>query len=290
MADIATISTAIAEALAAALCPDGSSASSCTGRPVIIRRGGLTQADLGNALHTLQAGCDFISIADTPESWTRLDEPLGRPWRMDGTQAATVSIGIANGTVTLSLVPGTVPGGVVGLRLQGLLGITGSACCLYSAQPDDTAASIAASLAAMVPGAVVQAGAITLPASVTAQAINAGTATARCVARRQQQMFVLTVWSASPAARDALGQAMADALALTDWLVDADGSAFRIEARVASNDDTAMNRGIFARPARYLVTFDTDLTRSVPLMLAGGIGAESGLIAGDVLLGAPAVS
>ncbi|WNM08210.1 hypothetical protein RI056_15135 [Komagataeibacter nataicola] len=158
----------------------------------------------------------------------------------------------------------------------------------YRAQPGDTAASIAASLAAMLPGATVQGADITLPACVTAQAINAGMATARCVARRQQQMFVLTTWSASPAARDALGQAMADALALTDWLVDANGSTFRIEARGAGNDDTAMNRGIFARPAHYLVTFDTDLTQSVPLMLAGGIGVESGLIAGDVLLDAPA--
>ncbi|CAM2810391.1 hypothetical protein CFR75_08680 [Komagataeibacter xylinus] len=290
MADIATISTAIADALAAALCPDGSSASSCTGRPVIIRRGGLTQADLGNALHTLQEGCDFISIADTPESWTRLDEPLGRPWQMDSTQAATISINITGGTATLSLVPDTVPGGVVGLRIQGLAGIVGSGCCLYRAQSGDTVASIAASLAAMVSGAVAQEGAITLPAGITAQAINAATATARCVARRQQQMFMLTAWSASPAARDALGQALADALALTDWLVDANGSAFRIEARVASNDDTAMNRGIFARPAHYLVTFDTDLTQSVPLMLAGGIAAAGGVVAGDVLLGAPAES
>ena len=142
----------------------------------------------------------------------------------------------------------------------------------------------------MVPGSVAQEGNITLPTSVTAQAINAGTATARCVARRQQQMFVLTAWSASPAARDALGQAMADALALTDWLVDANSSTFRIEAREASNDDTAMNRGIFARPAHYLVTFDTDLTRSMPLMLAGVIGGAEGLIAGDVLLGVPAAS
>ncbi|MGS0646896.1 hypothetical protein ACU81Q_04600 [Komagataeibacter melomenusus] len=286
MADIATISTAIARALAAALCPDGSSASSCTGRPVIIRRGDLTQADLRNALHTLHEGCDFISIADMPESWTRLDEPLGRPWRMDSTQAATVSISITGGTATLGLVPDAVPGGIVGLRVQGLAGITGSGCCLHGAQPGDTAASIAAGLAAMVPGAVAQEGTITLPAGVTAQAINAGTATARCVARRQEQMFVLTAWSASPAARDALGQAMADALALTDWLVDANGSTFRIEARVARNDDTAMNRGIFARPAQYLVTFDTDLTRPVPFMLAGGIGTAEGVVAGDVLLGA----
>ncbi|GBQ46071.1 hypothetical protein ACM0P6_02110 [Komagataeibacter sucrofermentans] len=290
MADIATISTAIAGALTAALCPEGRSASSCTGRPVIIRRGGLTQADLGNALHTLHEGCDFITIADTPESWSRLDEPLGRPWRMENTQAATVSISIANGTVTLGLAPDTVPSGTVGLRVQGLAGITGAGCCLHRAQSGDTAASIAARLAAMVPGAVAQEGNITLPTSVTAQAINAGTATARCVARRQQQMFVLTAWSASPVARDALGQAMADALALTDWLVDANSSTFRIEAREASNDDTAMNRGIFARPAHYLVTFDTDLTRSMPLMLAGGIGGADGLIAGDVLLGAPAAS
>ncbi|ATU72914.1 hypothetical protein SXCC_02552 [Gluconacetobacter sp. SXCC-1] len=287
MADIATISTAIATALAAALCPDGTASGAVTGRPLIIRRGELTQADQGNAAHTLQQGCDFIGITDLPESWTRLDEPLGRPWRLDSQTPATTSISVSGTTATVSVAGGAVPSGTVGLRVGGLPGVTGTACGLHVAVAGDTAASIAATLAASLPGATAVGASLTVPAGCIVQAINAGTQTARCVARRQSQMFVITAWSALPEARDVLGQAISDALALADWLTDARGSTFRIEARATTNDDTAMNRGLFSRPARYLVTFDTDLTRATPAMLAGGIGMGAGMVAGDVLLSPP---
>lgn len=285
MADIATISTAIASVLAAAICPDGTTGSAVTGRPVIIRRGGLTQADLGGMVRTVQQGCDFIGIADVPDSWARLDEPLGRPWRMDTARAPTATIGATGATAVVTLTPGVAPCGTLGLRVTGLPGYGGAACVLHVATADDTADSIAAALAAPLPGAVATGGAITIPGAASVQALNAGVVTTRCIARRQEQMFIITTWSATPAARDALGQAASDALALNDWLTDADGSTFRIEARAASNDDTAMNRGLFSRPAHYLVTFDTDLTRPAPVMLAGGIGLPGGAIEGDVLLG-----
>ncbi|MCE2563655.1 hypothetical protein [Komagataeibacter sp. FNDCF1] len=284
MADIATISTAIATALATTLCPDGTASGAITGRPLIIRRGGLTQADLGNAAHTLQQGCDFIGVADLPESWTRLDEPLGRPWRPDSQTPATATISVTGTTATVSVASGTTPSGTVGLRVGGLAGMAGTACSLHVAVAGDTASGIAALLAVGLPGALVTGTSLILPAGTTVQAINADTRAARCVARRQQQMFVITAWSALPEARDILGQAISDALALTDWLTDAHGSTFRMEARATSNDDTAMNRGLFSRPARYLVTFDTDLTHTTPVMLAGGVGIGPAVVAGDVLL------
>ena len=287
MADIATISTAIATALAAALCPNGTASGAVTGRPLIIRRGGLTQADLGNAARTLQQGTDFIGIADLPESWARLDEPLGRPWQAGSQAPATTSVSVTGTTATVSVASGAVPSGTVGLRVGGLPGVNGTACSLHVAVPGDTAAGIATMLAASLPDAVTAGASLTLPAGCTVQPINAGTHEARCVARRQQQVFVITAWSALPEARDVLGQAISDALALTDWLTDAQGSTFRIEARATTNDDTAMNRGLFSRPARYLVTFDTDLTRAAPAMLAGGIGMGAGVVAGDVLLSPP---
>ncbi|GAO00433.1 hypothetical protein Gxy13693_048_003 [Komagataeibacter xylinus NBRC 13693] len=288
MADISTISTTIAAALASALCPDGTAQAAATGRPLVIRRGNLTQADLGDAARTLQQGCDFITIADSAESWVRVDEPLGRPWRMDTTQPATVHMAISGDTATVTVDAGATPGGTVGLRVTGLPGVAGDACSLHVATAGDTAATIAAVIAAALPGAVASGADITLPAMTTVQAINAGTLAARCVARRQQQVFIITAWAATPAARDALGCAIADALALTDWLTDENGSTFRIEARATTNDDTAMNRGVFSRPARFLVTYDTDLTRVVPAMLAGGTGIGPDVVRGDVLVGTPA--
>ncbi|WP_182356690.1 hypothetical protein [Komagataeibacter europaeus] len=284
MADISTISTTIAAALAAALCPDGTASGAVTGRPLVIRRGALTQADLGEAARTLQQGCDFITIADLAESWARVDEPLGRPWRMDAAMPATVHMAVSGITATVTVDAGATPSGTVGLRARGLPGVTGDACSLHVATATDTAATIAAAIAAAMPGATCSGAGITLPATAVARAINAGTLSARCVARRQQQVFVITAWSATPAGRDALGCALADALALTDWLTDEGGSTFRIEARATTNDDTAMNRGIFSRPARFLVTYDTDLTRVVPAMLAGGTGIGPDVTRGDVLL------
>ncbi|MCE2574381.1 hypothetical protein [Komagataeibacter sp. FNDCR2] len=287
MADISTISTAIATALATALCPDGTPGSACTGRPLVIRRGGLTQADLAGVANTLQNGCDFIGIMDEATSWARVDEPLGRPWRFAGIRPASLTISAQASTATVTLAPDVAPTGTVGLVVSGLAGITGNACTMHVAAMGDTAQSVAAALAAPLPGAVVDGPVITIPDARDMQAINADVVTARCIARRQQQMFVLTAWSATPAGRDALGCALSDALALTDWMTDADGSTFRIEARAAFNDDTAMNRGMFSRPAHFLVTYDTELTRPAPVMLAGGIGLPGGLVTGDLLLGAP---
>lgn len=292
MADISTISTAIATALATALCPDGTPGSACTGRPLVISRGGLTQAGLAGVGATLQQGCDFISIMDDAASWARVDEPLGRPWRFAGMQPATLGIttqdSTAGSTATVTLLPGAAPMGTVGLVMSGPAGV--AACGLHVAAADDTAASVAAALAAQLPGAVADGARITLPGACVARAINADVVQARCIARRQQQMFVLTAWSATPAGRDALGRAMEDALALSDWLTDAGGSTFRIEARAAFNDDTAMNRGIFARPAHFLVTYDTELTRPAPVMLAGGVGLPGGVLAGTPPPGAGSAS
>ncbi|GCE82502.1 hypothetical protein [Komagataeibacter diospyri] len=288
MADISTISTTIAAALATVLCPDGTASGAITGRPLIIRRGGLTQADLGAAVRTLQQGCDFITIADLAESWARVDEPLGRPWRMDATAPATVHMTVSGATATVTVDVGTIPCGTVGLRAHGLPGIMGDACSLHVATATDTAATIAATIASALPGATASGACIMLPATAVAHPINAGTLRARCVARRQQQVFVITAWSATPAARDVMGCAISDALALTDWLTDENGSTFRIEARATTNDDTAMNRGIFSRSARFLVTYDSDLTRVVPAMLAGGTGIGHDVMHGDVLMNDPA--
>ena len=191
---------------------------------------------------------------------------------------------VTGATATVTVDGGATPSGTVGLRVGGLPGIAGDACSLHVATATDTAGSIATAIAAALPGATTSGASITLPATTTVQAINAGTLGARCVARRQQQVFVITAWSATPAARDTLGRAIADALALTDWLTDENGSTFRIEARATTNDDTAMNRGMFSRPARFLVTYDTDLTRVVPAMLAGGTGIGPDVTRGDVLL------
>ncbi|GBQ07627.1 hypothetical protein AA11826_2248 [Komagataeibacter oboediens DSM 11826] len=299
MADIVSIARAIVEKMAAIVYPNGKGAPSVTGRPTKIFRGWLTQADYAGADCTLNRGVDFITVMDLQGGWRRIDEPLGRPWRQDGSPIpATVSVvtsysgvpirstetgqeritqsGLDRGVILsdqsaiIALEEGQTPSGIVGLRIRsGGSVIPDRAIAAYAVQATDTADTIAQALATQIPNASAAGSVITVPDAVTLEAAVGGYSPAVRTARRQQQLFQVTVWSASTKARDAMGTAIENGMAFIDWLTDANGSTFQIEARGDWNNDAAQNSGIFMRPFRFVCTYDTDARENMAQMLFG---------------------
>ncbi|MDT8871602.1 hypothetical protein RAA17_12225 [Komagataeibacter rhaeticus] len=187
---------------------------------------------------------------------------------------------------TVAIQDGANPTGIVGLRIRSdSTTIADRSVAANAVQDTDTATTIAAALAAQIPGATVSGSTITVPGATTLDGATGGYATAVRTARRQQQLFQVTIWSASPAARDALGTAIENGMAFIDWLTDANGSTFQIEARGDWNNDAAQNSGIFMRPFRFICTYDTDARENMAQMLFGteafSLPGDSTITAGD---------
>lgn len=270
MADVVSISRAIVAQMEAIVYPNGKGKPSVTGRPIKIRRGWITEADYSGAACTLGNGVDFITVTDLQGGWRRIDEPLGRPWRQEATIPVTVSITTEGNTATVVLQADATPAGIVGLRIRSdSAAIPDRAVAAYAVQATDTSDTIAAALATQIPGATSSGLTITVPGATDLSGAAGGYAPAVRTARRQQQLFQITVWSASPNARDALGTAVENGMAFIDWLTDASGSTFQIEARGDWNNDAAQNSGIFMRPFRFICTYDTDARENMAQMLFG---------------------
>ncbi|PYD63560.1 hypothetical protein [Gluconacetobacter entanii] len=270
MADIVSISRAIVSQMEVIAYPSGKANPSVTGRPTKIFRGWITQADYTGADCALGNGVDFITVMDLKGGWRRIDEPLGRPWRQEVTIPATVSITTEGNTATVTLQANATPSGIVGLRIRSNgTTIPDRSVAAYAVQATDTATTIAAALAAQIPGATSSGATIAVPGATDLSGAAGGYAPAVRVARRQQQLFQVTVWSASTKARDALGTAIDNGMAFIDWLTDANGSTFQIESRGNWNNDAAQNSGIFMRPFRFIATYDTDLRENMAQMLFG---------------------
>ena len=270
MADIVSVSRAIVAQMAAIVYPNGKGVASVTGRPTKIFRGWITQGDYEGADCSLRRGVDFVTVVDLQGGWRRIDEPLGRPWKQGETIPATVGIDVAEVMAAVSIQPDTVPSGIVGLRIRSNGNvIEDRAVAAYAVQATDTEATIAAALAAQIPGATASGASVAVPEAVAMEGAVAGYSNAVRVARRQQQLFQVTIWSASPDARDALGTALNNGMAFIDFLTDANGSTFQIETRGDWNNDAAQNNGIYMRPCRYVATYDTDAQAVMAQMLFG---------------------
>ncbi|QOF94210.1 hypothetical protein IFJ82_09620 [Novacetimonas hansenii] len=270
MADIVSISHAIVAQMAAIAYPNGKGNPSVTGRPTKIFRGWITQADYTGADCALGNGVDFITVMDLQAGWRRIDEPLGRPWRQEDTIPSTVSVTTMGTTATITLQDDATPSGIVGLHIQSDgTTIPGRAVAAYAVQATDTVDTIASALAAQIPGSTSSGATVSVPDASSLTGATGGYSSAVRTARRQQQLFQVTVWSATPNARDALGTAIENGMAFIDWLTDANGSTFQIEARGDWNNDAAQNSGIFMRPFRFIATYDTDVRENMAQMLFG---------------------
>ncbi|BBC81284.1 putative phage protein [Acetobacter orientalis] len=273
MADIVSVSHALVAQMAAIVYPDGKGRPSITGRPTKIFRGWITQADYEGADCTLRRGVDFVTVIDLQGGWRRIDEPLGRPWKQGETIPSTVNLAVKGTTATVTVQVDATPAGIVGLRIRSnSAAIEDRAVAAYAVQATDTASTIAAALAAQIPNATANGATVSVPDATTIEAAVAGYSSAVRIARRQQQLFQVTIWSSSPDARDALGTALNDGMAFIDFLTDANGSTFQIECRGDWNSDTAQNNGIYMRPCRYIATYDTDVQAVMAQMLFHSAG------------------
>jgi hypothetical protein len=275
MADLSTVESALVSLIGLALFPastyqsGAATTSPVTGFPVKLYRGWPEQASLSADLLAGTAHCSVFPESGMTRNTTRFPHTT---YQVPGV-APTVTAAVALLTVVLG---GTITAGnVVGVQWGPVeAGMTAA----YIVQGGDTLASVAASLAALIPGASSTGGVITLSSALYLNAVTMNPQPTVTEVRRQDQGLRVSCWCPTPAARDALAGTVDSALAS---LKDRNGNTTRFFAVTANEDGWLRYRSTYSNdmPARdrvwrrdlcYLVEYPTTWLELDPVMLFGG--------------------
>lgn len=234
MIDLADVSAALVNALAAAAYPNGTGAASITGGAIRVFPGWPMPQQL-NA--DMSAGVSYVSVY--PQSIERNTSPLGGDWAVVALNAATLSASVAGKAVTLA--------GTVSTPQNVAIAVNGKPYS-YGVQAGDSLASIASSLAALISvdvpasasGAVVNVpSAISLKASIGVAGIAAREA------KRQAKQFQIGIWSGKPTDRDTITAVCGLAIAKAPRLALPYGYAAHLTYKGSKQDDSEQLAGIY---------------------------------------------
>lgn len=256
MADQINVENALVALIAQALYPNGTAQESVAGVPCIVYAGWPTASRLDA---DLIAGKTHISVF--PTAIERNTTRYSRDWEQLTVNAATLTLTVAGQTVTI--------GGVIPepFYAHNMLLLVGGKHYAYAVQATDTLASIATALAALLAvdlaGTASNGAIITLPDTAAIEAARVGTTgTAIREIRRQERVFQISVWSDTPAHRDAVIQPVDIALADTQFLTLADGTAARLIYRNSPVTDNNQKAKLYRRDLMYSVEYATTQTAS----------------------------
>jgi hypothetical protein len=271
MADISDVEVALASAVGAALYPGGTGQATAGGYPCRIARGEPNAEALNSDLNAGIINVTIRAIGKMARNTTRYfnDAQLGA-----AQPPVPLAVSMAGCVATFSGAGGA--GAVAGVYASG-------AAYSHATVAGDTPASVAAALAALVPGATASGASLTLPATGgTPLAAVYGNAQVITELRRQEQGFAVMVSAHTPDARSAVAGVLDAALAAVDFLALADGSAGRLRYRSTEIDDVPSRANMWKRTLTYTVEFGTTATQTVTQAAFGVLtvgGTSAGVIA-----------
>lgn len=254
MADITDVEQALVSLIAQTLYPNGTAQPSVPGIDCIVYAGWPTASRLDA---DLIAGKAHVSVFPTATERNTTRYP--KEWQTQAVNAATLTLTIAGQTVTVG---GAMP---APFTAHNLAILAGGKNYSYAVQASDTLASIATALAALLavdfPGTTSSGAVITCSNSVHLQAAKVGTTgTSIRELRRQERVFQITVWADTPAHRDAAVGPVDVALADTQFLSMADGTAARLIYKGSPITDNNQKAKLYRRDLMYTVEYATTQT------------------------------
>src|SRR5581483_1954692 len=210
MADLADVETALKSAVLGLVYPNGTSSPSAivvdsTPVPTKIGRGWPLKTTLQS---DLAAGVANISIFNQPgmdRNTTRFEQD----WETLIPATTTLTTSIAGQMVTF--------GGTVAVP-QNIGVVVGKAGYAYAVQANDTLTTIAANIAALIPGASSTGPALTVPGTQGVIVNVGGVATLYQVVATIQKPIQITLWCPTPEGRDAAAKLIAPPLSALKFL------------------------------------------------------------------------
>lgn len=256
MADISHVENALVSLIAQTLYPNGTSQPSAAGIDCIVYAGWPTASRLDA---DLIAGKTHVTVYPTATERNTTRYP--KEWETQSVNAATLTLTISGQTVTVG---GAMP---VPFSVHNLAILANDKNYVYAVQATDTLTSIATELAALLavdfPSTTSAVAVITCPVACHLDAAKVGTTgTSIREVRRQERVFQITVWSDTPAHRDAVIQPVDVALAATQFLNLADGTAARLIYKGSPITDNNQKAKLYRRDLMYTVEYATTQTQT----------------------------
>lgn len=256
MADFSDVQSALVALAVQAVYPNGTGQASVTGQGVSVARGWPNPQQLDA---DLKVGKCTVTVYPRPEETNTTRFP--RDWQTLVVNAATLTLTAVGQVVTVG---GTVP--PTG-NPHNLVVIVNGLPYVYAVQTSDTLTGIATALAALiavnVPGTTNTGPVITLPNSARLTATRVGLqGTAIREIRRQSRLFQVSIWADTPAHRITVASAVDIAMASTQFLTLADGSAARLIYKNSRDHDEYQKDRLYRRDLFYSVEFATTQTET----------------------------
>ncbi|MGY0484306.1 hypothetical protein HUK83_04375 [Endobacter medicaginis] len=177
-------------------------------------------------------------------------------WQQLSSATPTLTITTDGNTITV--------GGSAGIA-QNIGAVIEGERYVYAATPTDTAASAAAGLAALIPGASVAGAVITVPG--VQQVAVAAFGTVSSEVRREWQEIQVIIWAPTPDVRDAVSGVLDLALAQIPWLQLSDGTTARLLYRGQRTDDLPQKAALWRRDLNYGVEFGVSAQQKAAEMM-----------------------
>lgn len=254
MADLVDVSNALVSLISATLYPTGTGNPAVTGVPTIVYPGWPTASRLDADLLALSTGGGKIHVSVFPSKMERNTTRYMRQWQPVTAPVTTLTLTVNGQQITV--------GGTVSTPQNAML-MVGYQPYVYAVQGGDTLTSIAVALKSLIAGAINVGPVITLPNALNLTAARVGaTGTAIKEIRRQERVFMITVWADTPAHRDVTAQAIDIVLADTEFLTFPDTSAGRLIYKSTDVVDRASKALAYTRDLLYSVEYGTFATET----------------------------
>lgn len=286
MADQSDVADAFVALISGMLYPNGTDSPSSLGLDAKVYVGWPVPSELKADLMR-RPSVSHISVYPRPDehNTTRYD---GDEWLEASRPTPTLTLTSTfnpDGSMLVTI-GGTVPPASAA-NPQNLAIFVNGVPYLYTVQPTDTlmgiAEALATKIAAAVPGTLTAQAAVWLPAGARLGALRVGvTGTALHEVGRQEKLFQIGIWSATPRERDKLASAVDVFLRKTQWLNLADQTLGRNIYRSSHQSDQLQREGAYRRDLLYTVEYATTEAVSAPEIiveradLSGAVDGASG--------------
>lgn len=251
MASITDVCNAIVAKIAAVVYPNGTGQASVSGFDIRVFEGWPNPQGLDG---DLAAGKCQVSVF--PLGTEKNTSRYPKDWQTLSIMPATLTAVISSQTITI--------GGTVSVP-QVVSAIVNNLAFSYAVQAGDSLTNIATSLAALiaasVPGTTSFGPVITVPAGKKVNAARIGSyGTSFRELRRQERQFQITIWANTPQNRDAVANPIDTALAAISFLTLADQSAARLIYKSSPMTDNNQKSKLYRRDFIYTVEYATTET------------------------------
>lgn len=243
MADLDDILGTLVTLITGVIYPSGIDHSSVTGGAVKIYEGWPIPSILES---DLAAGSSHISVFPQQVERNTTRRPVA--FEEAFIPAATLTAVVASNTVTI--------GGTISLP-QAVMVIANDIAYSYQLRSGDTLASIAASLALLIPHAVADSATITISGLYRLNAMIIVNGIACKETRRQERVIQVTVWAPTPTARTTIVKAVDPYLGALERFTLNDYTSARLTYRGSPITDNLQKATIYRRDLLYTVEYPT---------------------------------